>query len=116
MMSTMSALTGTVIGGVTTFASSWLTSATQFRVQRSAEQKGKREDLYGRFLDEAMRLTLLAGEAGPDEFVVIRSMHMRILLVGNDEVVTLGERVIAGLENAVTSPPSDAGKAVNARA
>ena len=99
MMSTMSALTGTIIGGATTFASGWLTRTSQFRAERLAEQRGKREELYGRFLDEAIRLATATGGAGGADFVTIRAIHMRILLVASDDVVALAQQIISGLEN-----------------
>ena len=102
MMSTMSALTGTIIGGATTFASSWLTRTTQFRAERLAEQREKREELYGRFLDEAIRLAMSNGGNGAGDFVAIRAVYMRMLLVASDDVVTLAQQIISGLENDAT--------------
>ena len=102
MMSTMSALTGTIIGGATTFASGWLTRTTQFRAERAAEQRGKREELYGRFLDETIRLGMSTGGNGAVDFVAIRAIYMRILLVASDDVVTLAQGIISGLENDAT--------------
>ncbi|WP_428394229.1 hypothetical protein [Lichenicoccus sp.] len=95
----MSALTGTIIGGATTFASSWLTRTQQFRAERAAEQREKREELYGRFLDEAIRLVMSTGGNGAADFVAIRAVYMRILLVASDDVVALAQQIISGLEN-----------------
>ena len=102
MMSTMSALTGTIIGGATTFASGWLTRTAQFRAERAAEQRGKREELYGKFLDEAIRLAMSTSDNGAADFVAIRAVRMRILLVASDDVAAQAQQIISGLENDAT--------------
>jgi hypothetical protein len=53
---TLAALMGTVIGGLTSFVTSWATQASQARAQRVAAERAKREELYGRFLDAIARL------------------------------------------------------------
>jgi hypothetical protein len=50
-LSAVSALAGTVIGGVTSFATTWLTTSAQAREARLAAERGKREDAYGRFME-----------------------------------------------------------------
>jgi len=51
-----SALAGTAIGGLTSFATSWTTQQAQARAQRLAAEREARAALFGRFLDEAARL------------------------------------------------------------
>jgi hypothetical protein len=48
-ISALAALAGTAIGGLTSFATSWMTQQAQTRSQRLAAEKEKREDLFGRF-------------------------------------------------------------------
>ena len=55
-ISALAALAGTAIGGLTSFATSWMTQQAQSRTQRLAAEKDKREDLFGRFLEEAAKL------------------------------------------------------------
>jgi hypothetical protein len=50
-LSAASALAGTVIGGVTSFATTWLTTSAQARAARLAAERDKREDAYGRFME-----------------------------------------------------------------
>jgi hypothetical protein len=42
-LSTISALAGTIIGGVTTFATSWLTHTAQLKSARLAAERARRE-------------------------------------------------------------------------
>ena len=55
-ISAFSALGGAVIGGLTSFGSSWLTQRTQLRFSHDQAIRAKREALYAEFVDEASRL------------------------------------------------------------
>jgi hypothetical protein len=64
-----SALIGSLIGGVSTFAASWLTQRRQLRIQLLLQEAAKRETLYAEFIIEASkRLTEAWGKRaeGPD--------------------------------------------------
>jgi hypothetical protein len=56
VLSTLSALGGTAIGAVASLGSTWMTTQTQARAARLAAERVKREDIYGRFMDELARL------------------------------------------------------------
>ena len=61
----MSALAGTIIGGVTTFATSWLTHTAQVKSARLAAERARREELYGKFAEElALLYSFVLGEEG----------------------------------------------------
>jgi hypothetical protein len=49
----LAALAGTAIGGLTSFSTSWMTQQAQARAQRIANEREKREALFGKFLEEA---------------------------------------------------------------
>ena len=55
-VSALAALAGSMIGGLTSLATSWLTHRAQFRAQRAGHDLGRREDLYWDFIEEASRL------------------------------------------------------------
>jgi len=55
-ISAIAALAGTAIGGLTSFATSWMTQHAQARAQRLAAEKESRAALFGMFLDEAAKL------------------------------------------------------------
>ena len=96
-LSTVSALAGTVIGGVTTFATSWLTHAAQVKSARLAAERARREELYGRFAEE---LALLYSFALSDEglsyskLVTITGLRGRIILLATPEVIASAERAV----------------------
>ena len=69
ILSATSALIGSLIGGVSTFAGSWLTQHRQLRIQLLLQEAAKRETLYAEFIIEASkRLTEAWGKRaeGPD--------------------------------------------------
>lgn len=55
-ISALAALAGAGIGGVTSFAATWLTQRTQARVQELTHSLTVREQLYKAFIDEATKL------------------------------------------------------------
>ena len=52
-ISALAALCGAVIGGVTSFGTSWLSQQTQAKVQERARKLSQREDLYKHFIEKA---------------------------------------------------------------
>lgn len=56
ILSTVSALAGTAIGALSSLGSTWMTTQAQARAARLAAERAKREDVYGRFMDELARL------------------------------------------------------------
>ena len=55
-ISAFAALGGTLIGGLTSFATSWLTQQTQARAQQLEHKLTRREELYKDFIEEASKL------------------------------------------------------------
>jgi hypothetical protein len=54
-VSALAALAGSVIGGLTSFFSSWLSQGAQLKAQLFVHDKGRRQELYRDFVDEASR-------------------------------------------------------------
>ena len=52
----VAALAGSVIGGLTSFATTWLSQQTQFKAQQGAHDLARREELYKDFIEEASSL------------------------------------------------------------
>ena len=52
----LAALAGSAVGGLTSLASAWLTQKHQDRAKRVLQDKGRRQKLYKRFIDEASKL------------------------------------------------------------
>jgi len=55
-VSALAALCGSAIGGMASFATTWLTQHAQDRAQQRQREQGRREKLFGDFIDEASRL------------------------------------------------------------
>jgi hypothetical protein len=54
-VSAISALAGSAIGALATFATTWLAQHAQTNAQRLAQAMARQEHLYGRFIDEAAK-------------------------------------------------------------
>jgi hypothetical protein len=54
-ISALAALSGAVIGGVTSFGTSWLSQQTQAKVQARAHKLSQREELYKHFIETASK-------------------------------------------------------------
>ena len=54
-LSTLAALSGSAVGGLTSFLSSWLGQSTQLRAQVFLNDKSRRQELYREFVDEASK-------------------------------------------------------------
>ena len=55
-LSALAALGGATVGGVTSFAATWLTQRTQARIQAITHKLSRREELYKAFIKEASKL------------------------------------------------------------
>jgi hypothetical protein len=81
-ISALAALAGTAIGGLTSFATSYMTQLAQSKAQRLAAEKYKREDLFGRFLDEAAKLYSNALQNKCDDASALMVLYGLCNLVG----------------------------------
>jgi hypothetical protein len=91
------ALTGSIIGGLTSLGASWLSQRVQFRVQRFAQDLNKREELYKHFIEEATRLYVDAFQHDNPEISNLVNLYalvsrMRILSAPN--IVNTAEKVV----------------------
>ena len=96
-ISAFAALAGAAIGGLTSFASSWLTQRTQLRFTHHEAIKAKRHALYAEFADEACRLYGDAMSHQKDdarELVKIYAILGRIRVVSPRTVVVAAERTL----------------------
>jgi hypothetical protein len=96
-ISAFSALAGSTIGGVTSIATAWLTQRSQDHSQRHAQSVGRRERLYGDFIDEASMLFIDAmthEQVDPSKFVQIYATVGKLRLFASADVVSEAERVM----------------------
>jgi hypothetical protein len=107
IISALSALIGSLIGGVSTFAASWLTQHRQLRIQLLLQEAAKREKLYADFIIEASkRLTEAWGKQaeGPDVLAGLYAAMERIRLISSGPVLRAAEQVIRKVVGAYADP------------
>jgi hypothetical protein len=106
-ISALAALAGTAVGGITSFATSWVTQRSQTRSQRLAAEKDKREDLFGRFVDEAAKLYSDALQNRREDaaaLMVIYGLTSRIRLIASARVVESAEAVTQTIMDTYLAP------------
>ena len=96
-ISALAGLVGAAIGGLTSFANSWLTQRTQLRDTHREASKTRREALYVEFIDEAARLLGDAYVHQTDDaqaLVKLFALSARMRLVSSRPVVVAAEEVL----------------------
>ena len=94
--SAFAALAGSVIGGVTSLATSWLTQRAQLRAQRVSHDIGRREDLYKDFIEEASRLYADAfkhDKADVAKLVKLYALISRMRVLSSQKIIDSADRV-----------------------
>jgi hypothetical protein len=100
-------LAGTAVGGLTSFATSWVTQQAQATSQRLAAEKEKREDLFGRFVDEAAKFYADALQNKRDEASAMRVIYgltNRIRLISSARVVDSADAVARVIMDTYLAP------------
>ena len=97
LLATFSALAGTAIGAVSSLATTWMTTTSQARAARLAAERAKREEIYGRFMDELARLYANAlKEVGVDyeRLTTAYALSGRISLYASEPVAEAADRAM----------------------
>ena len=96
-LSTVAALSGSVIGGLTSLAASWLSHNAQTRSQQLAADKARRQKLYKCFIEEASRLygeALATDHAEVANLVDLYAMVSRMRVICSPTIVAHAEAVV----------------------
>src|SRR5262252_5236931 len=91
------ALAGSAIGGLTSFASAWLTQHHQDRARRLSGEKTRRQKLYRQFIDEASKLyadALVHDQAEVSALVSVYALINRMRVVSSSAVIAKAEAVL----------------------
>jgi hypothetical protein len=91
------ALAGSAIGGLTSFASAWLTQDRQHEAARLLQDKSRRQKLYKQFLDEASKLyadALVHDHAEVANLVSVYALIGRMRVLSSPAVVEKAEAVM----------------------
>jgi hypothetical protein len=92
----VAALAGSAIGGLTSFASAWLTQNRQDRARRLSQDKARRQKLYKQFIDEASKLyadAIVHDQVEVSALVSIFALVSRMRVLSSSAVVQKAEAV-----------------------
>jgi hypothetical protein len=110
-ISAVAALAGSIIGGLTSLVTSWLTQRTQARAGELTRNRRRREKLYERFIDEASRLYIDAlgrDEAQASEQVVelvkIYSVVSQMRFLSSRRVIQAAENIARKIVDTYAEP------------
>ena len=97
IVSALSALLGSAVGGSVTLATAWITQKTQSRRQIVRAEIRKRETLYGEFIGECSKLLIDALDHtldNPDKLLQIYALQNRIRLTSSHAVVAAADQAL----------------------
>lgn len=95
--SAIAALSGSVIGGLTSLAASWVTQNAQARTAQRLQDKSRRQELYKTFIEEASKLygeALMTEKAEITTLVNLYAMVSRMRILGSPSVVQAADAVV----------------------
>jgi hypothetical protein len=107
ILSTGAGLIGSLVGGVSTFAASWVTQHRMSGTQRRLIHATQRQELYSEFIIEATnRLTEAWNHQaeGPEVVGTLYSAIQRMRLISSSKVVSCAEEVLRGVIEAYAEP------------
>jgi hypothetical protein len=103
ILSATAGLVGSLVGGVSTFAASWLTQRGQLRTQTLVQQAVKREALYSEFIVEASKRIADAWSHQAESPEVVAGLYSaveRMRLTSSSAVLDAAEQVIRQIADA----------------
>ena len=108
--SAIAALAGSAIGGLASFATTWLTQHAQDRTQRFAQAMALRQRLYGEFIEEASRLftdALTHQLDDPSTFVRLYALVGKLRLFATANVISRAQEVMRFIVETYKLPNRD---------
>ena len=106
-VSAFAALGGALIGGLTSFATSWLTQQTQAREQQLIHKLTRQEELYKGFIEEASRLyvdSLVHDSPNVSQLVRLYAMISRMRVLSSTKTVENADKVARMIVNTYLAP------------
>jgi hypothetical protein len=103
----LAALAGSAIGGLTSFASTWLNQVRQDRATRLSQDKARRQKLYKQFIDEASKLyadALVHERAEISALVSVYALIGRMRVLSSPVIVESAEEVVQTIVDTYFSP------------
>ncbi len=106
-ISAFSAVVGSLVGGFTSFVTTYANQRNQYRVDFLSKQFAKRETLYSDFINEAARLTIESLDRQMEKasaLVTIYALHNRIRLNASEEVIQAAQHTIENIIQSYKRP------------
>jgi len=106
----IAALTGSVIGGLTSFLSTWLAQNGQMRAQLLLNDKMRRQDLYRDFVNAGSSLfvdSLMSDAPNPGKLVALYAMVARMRTVSSHGVCKEADKVAKTIFDTYDKPNQD---------
>ena len=107
ILSGMAGVLGSLVGGSATVATAWITQRTLNRRELLAGETGKRENLYGEFINECSARALDSFEITLDKSERLLSIYAllnRIRICASDAVLHEAEQALASITEEYFSP------------
>jgi hypothetical protein len=106
-ISALSAVMGSLVGGLTSFLTTYANQRNQNRRDFLSKQISKRETLYTEFINEAARLQVESLDSQMEKasgMVTIYALHNRIRLNASEEVLQAADHLIANIVQSYKRP------------
>ena len=106
-ISAFAALGGALIGGLTSFATSWVTQKTQVKAQQLSHKLTRREELYKDFIEEASRLyadSLVHETPDISQLIGLYAMISMMRAISSTTIVQYADKVARMIVNTYLAP------------
>jgi hypothetical protein len=106
-ISALSALAGSVIGGMTSGVTAWLNQRSLAKAGQLAHDLSRRQDLYREFIVAASKAygeALVISEPKIEELIGLYAMISRMRVISTPNIVACAERVILATTDAYFEP------------
>ncbi|RFB78717.1 hypothetical protein [Methylovirgula sp. 4M-Z18] len=106
-VSALAALAGSVIGGLTSFLTSWLIQRAQAKEKRRERETRTRMEIYGQFIEEASKLYAAAIERNDvqiSDMIALYTLTNRMRLISSAKTIANAEKVLEFIGETFLAP------------
>ncbi len=108
LITALAAIGGSIVGGLTSFATSLYTQRTQLHRDVLSREEAEREELYSHFIAEVTKLyidSLDKALENPSQLIEVYSLVSQMRLVSGDKVLAAAEAVANEVVDSYGRPP-----------
>jgi hypothetical protein len=106
-LSALSAIAGSVVGGLTSGITTWLSQRAHARAAQLAQEMSRRDDLYRDFIVEASKVhgdALMSNEPQFPELVALSALISRMRVLSSRRTVASAEKLMEATISAYFAP------------